>query len=457
MTRFFAILRDSYYEAVDGYVIYVMLVLSVFLLLIFASLSFTPEPAEAELPKLLSRFVLYIPERGQAKVVGNTQGVDFAASEIETEGADVRFRLTVSGANESFRKAVAGWKKPAEHTMKLKLPQPPKPGETEFTTKDLEFALPIPVSEEEARAVTETDKIAFLQNQFAVHLGVRNVEVTAIPGPVDEKKQQFEVRLPGARSSRAWPQQLSIFFGSINIGQVPLGPTLYIVQDQIVNGLGAGISLIVAVIITAFFIPNMIRKGSLDLLISKPIGRSQLLIYKYFGGLTFIFLLSVVNFGGSWLVLGIRSGHWDPAFLLAIPMLTFTFALLYSISTCVAVFTRSAIAAIILTLGFAFVLYVVGQAKTLADQIRALEKPPFQWPEWAYTGIDTLNQILPRYKDLDKLMGQVTAEGTLTLVERRFMDAATTVPGWGETVGLSLGYIVLFLSLACWRLSTRDG
>ena len=457
MTRFFAILRDSYREAVDGFVIYVMLVLSALLLLIFASLSFTPESAEAELPKLLSRFVLFIPERGASKVVGNTLGVDFAASDITTDGADVRFRLTVSSANESFRKAVAGWKKPAEQTMKLKLPQPPKLGETELTTKDLELALPIPVSNEEVAAVTEADKLAFLQNQFAVHLGVRSAEVTAIPGPADAKKERFDVRLPGATSARAWPQQLGVFFGGIDVGQVPLGPTLYILQDQIVNGIGAGISLIIAVIITAFFVPNMIRKGSLDLLIAKPIGRTELLIYKYLGGLIFIFLLSVVNFGGAWVVLGLRSGHWDPAFLLAIPMLTFTFALLYAISTCIAVFTRSAIAAIILTLGFAFVLYTVGQAKTIADQMRALDKPLFQLPEWVYTGIDTLNLILPRYKDLDKLMGQVTAKATLTPVELRFMDAATTAPGWGETVGLSLAYIVIFLSLACWRLSTRDG
>ena len=122
---------------------------------------------------------------------------------------------------------------------------------------------------------------------------------------------------------------------------------LWIIEDQIINGLGGAIALLISVVITAFFIPNMLRKGSVDLLISKPIGRSQLLVYKYIGGLTFMFLVTAFTVGGIWLVIALRSGFWDPSFLLVIPVLTFTFAILYAVSTLVAVFTRSAIAAMI--------------------------------------------------------------------------------------------------------------
>src|SRR5207248_2187452 len=130
------------------------------------------------------------------------------------------------------------------------------------------------------------------------------------------------------------------------------------IQDQIVNGIGALVALCLSVVITAFFIPNLMRKGSIDLLVSKPIGRVQLLVYKYVGGLTFIFLVSVFTIGGVWLVMAARSGMWDPSFLFVIFALTFTFAILYAVSTAVAVYTRSAIASILVTFAFMFVMWL---------------------------------------------------------------------------------------------------
>ena len=54
----------------------------------------------------------------------------------------------------------------------------------------------------------------------------------------------------------------------------------------------------------------MLRKGTVDMLVVKPIHRVALLLYKYIGGLTFIFLNTVVAIGGVWLALGLRSGIW---------------------------------------------------------------------------------------------------------------------------------------------------
>lgn len=463
--QFFAILRDSFREAVDGFVIYVMLVLSVILLIGIASLSFEPVAADKVIPEMVSRqFLLFLPESGEAKVIGTTYGVNYEPSEIQTEGSTVRFRLKVKGTTgkddeaDGFRKAVAAWQKPPGKTVKLAVPKDGKPPKfDDGENPNFELAEPIAVSAEEAAAVTPAKMAEFLQNQFAVHLGVFSAEVSKIEEPTDKGVYLFDVNLPHATSARGWPQKVGVFFGGIEIGEVGLGQTIYILEDQIVNGIGSAVSLMIAVVITAFFIPNLVRKGSFDLMVAKPIGRVQLLLYKYLGGLIFIFLLSILNFGGTWLIIGLRSGYWDPMFLLAIPVLTFTFALLYALSTLVAVFTKSAIASIILTLGFAFLLYVVGQIKSIADQLRARPDAPFKWPDSAYSIIDAVNMVLPRYKDLDKLMSQVTAKGTLTPLEQRFQTAVLEIPSWGEAVGLSLVYIAVMLAIACWRFSTRDG
>ena len=192
-----------------------------------------------------------------------------------------------------------------------------------------------------------------------------------------------------------------------------LGQVLYIIEDQIINGLGGAVALLIGLIITSFFIPNMLRKGSVDLLISKPIGRSQLLIYKYIGGLTFVFLVTTFTVGGIWLVIALRSGFWDPSFLAVIPILTFTFAIVYAMSTLVAVFTRSAIAAMILSIGFMLFLYIVGQVKTIFDVIRIGRAVRADARVGVHAG-GHAQQLLPRYKDLDKL--------TSKLISRRDAD-----------------------------------
>ena len=464
--KFLAILRDSFREAVDGFVIYVMLALSGLFLLLLASLSFTPALPDKVLPDVLQRFVLFLPDRGDAKVIGTTQNVEYTASNIRQDGSTVTFRLTAKagkagedGGSDTFRHSVAAWTKAPGETLKMPSPKIGNAEGKQFdgTKPEMELARPITISPSEAAGVDDPLMADYLKNQFYTHLGVSDAEVGRTDGPTGEREYAFDVTLPGATSSRGWTQELSLFFGGANLGEVPLGGTLYILEDYIVNGIGAAITLMIAVIITAFFIPNMLRKGSMDLYIAKPIGRSELLIYKYLGGLIFIFLLSVVNFGGTWVVLGLRSGHWDPRFLLAIPVLTFSFALLYAMSTMVAVFTRSAIASIVITLGFAFLLYVVGKAKSIADELRAIPNTPIKWPDWVYTVIDGLNAALPRYKDLDKLMSKVTADGTQTPLSLRVQDIVYDYPSWSAAIGVTVGYIAVMLTLSCWRLSTRDG
>ena len=78
-------------------------------------------------------------------------------------------------------------------------------------------------------------------------------------------------------------------------------------------------------------------------------------------------------------------------------------------------------------------------------------------PGWAFTLVDTLNDVLPRYKDLDKLTTKLLSAGTLTPAEMqsRGLDVIE-YPSWASTFGVSLAFIALMLGLACWRFQKRD-
>jgi ABC-type transport system involved in multi-copper enzyme maturation permease subunit len=321
----------------------------------------------------------------------------------------------------------------------------------------LEIVEPAKATAAELMAVTDEQMAEFLKYQFATYVGISESDVTLTRKPdVAEPNFKFDVRLKNLAGARGWPHTMRVFFGASGpIKGVPLGASLYVIQDVVVNGIGAAVTLMLSVVITAFFIPNMLRKGSLDLLISKPIGRVQLLVYKYVGGLLFIFILSTFTIGGVWLVMALQSGHWDPRFLLVIPILTFTFAIVYSVSTVVAVFTRSAIAAILVSLAFMLGLYIIGKAKSFVDVNKITHD--FDLPEWFDTLVDTLNNVLPRYKDMDKLTSRLIVESTLPYGDARMQGLLVEAPSWGGAIGVSLVFIVLMLSLASWRLVNRDG
>jgi len=475
MTKFFAILKDSFREAVDGFVIYAMLGMSTLVILIVGSMSFTPVAAEKAFNTIVSsrEFALIFSDRGRSRAMGiGSSDNKYAASDVQSISGGYKLRVavtakpnngTVNGKpdlsqGDTFRKTVAIWSKMPGQTIKAReiAGKQDKGGKNGQPVPDIEFNLEQSASTDEQKAVSDADMEAFLKNQFSLMAGM-DVTASRVNAGVEEPNYAFEVTTTGGSAVRGWPHTTKIFFGAVTItDETSLGRVLYIIEDQIINGLGGAIALLIGLIITAFFIPNMLRKGSVDLFISKPIGRSQLLIYKYIGGLTFVFLVTTFTVGGIWLVIALRSGFWDPSFLAVIPILTFTFAIVYAMSTLVAVFTRSAIAAMILSIGFMLLLYIVGQVKTIFDSLRT-GGPSERMPEWAFTLVDTLNNCLPRYKDLDKLTSKLITEGTLTQGEMRMSGIGLLqLPSWTGTFGVSLIFIVLMLAISCWRFNKRD-
>lgn len=105
----------------------------------------------------------------------------------------------------------------------------------------------------------------------------------------------------------------------------------------------AGLCLLLAIFSSSSFIPNMLEKGNIDLLLSKPVSRTQLLWGKYFGGTVVVLLNISFLLIGIWLTISIKFGYWDFSFLSVILVVTFTFAVLYSIIVLFGILTKSSI------------------------------------------------------------------------------------------------------------------
>lgn len=470
MRTFFAVLKDSFREAVDGFVIYIMLALAFLTIILVASISYKPVGTDPFLGKSIKGFVIFVPDKGQAKAISGVGGLEYEATGAKVNGTDVLFDLEVAkkpgpldmlnpkmAGIHPLRAAVAGWLKKPYKSEKVKLPAAILKGggntKDDGAMKELEAALQPDVSMEDIQAVTDEQTVDFLKNQFAVHYGCGDVKIRKRDGG-DVNKLVFEIEAIGLTTTRGWAHDVGVLFGAHTIKEVQLGSAVHVVLDSLVNGIGGAILLLISVILTSFFIPNMLRKGTLDLVVSKPIGKVQYLLFKYVGGLIFIAIISTIAIGGVWLMTGIRSGIFDPRFLITIPALILTFALLYAFSTLIGVLTRNAIASMLLTIFFALVLWLIGQAKSIVDVLRAVEPGNF---ETAGDIADILNNASPRYKDLDKLTSKIIGEGVYTPIMLRFQDLIVESPSYGATIGITLLYIAIFLGLASWRHNTRDG
>jgi len=293
------------------------------------------------------------------------------------------------------------------------------------------------------------------------------------------------VARPGADLLLLWPHRVTIFGDALELTPAegaPLGLEVFVLQKLLATGLGGTILLLVCVIVTAGFVPAMLRRGTLDLLLVRPVRRWQLITGKFAAALLFVAGLLGMLVTATWLVTGIVSGVWIPGILLAEASLLLFFALLLSVSVCAGVITRSAPAAMLVTVAYWAVLFIVGMLHaqaagsrlreelagtprplTVADALRGRtgprrpvepERRPFHRSAVGRT-VESLYAVLPHTTDLDamvdrQLMRSFAVGGRL----RRLLESGEF--SWRSGVGLTLVHLAAFLVTACVLFARRD-
>ncbi len=160
----------------------------------------------------------------------------------------------------------------------------------------------------------------------------------------------------------------------------------------------AGLCLILAIFASASFIPIMLEKGNIDLLLSKPVSRSQLIWGKFWGGLLVVFLNIAFLIIGVWLIISLKFSYWNPSFLLIILITTFTFAVLYSLIILFGVLTKGS------TLGMMVAYFIFIILSPLLDSSQGKLGFLIQSKFWKAI-IDGIYYIVPKTSEL---MGKIS-------------------------------------------------
>lgn len=503
MTKPIAILRDSLREAWDSKTLLVMLVLAFLFLIIIASIGYTqatPQSVFEDYLEDLSEPALRT-DRGK-RILPMTRGPDGGPPRALAKYTLTNFKVVKEAShfpNGEYEFTVVvepldPARKDNPEAEEGKKGDPKKDGAKKDEAKKDEagpqadgFQTAVALWHEdgtgkfvkvEGRNELDPSKVKVLigsvtddmvKDYFATELERRTqVPVTGLERVPGDKPGDwvFKIRTGPSTEPRVWPVKLSLLFGVYESDTpLPLGVILYLIQDIVISSVGGMIIILIAVIVTAFFIPNMLRPGSVVMLLSKPINRGTLLLFKYFGGLFFVLILSAFVVGGVWLITGIRAGVWAPGVWAVVPLMTLSFAILYAVSTLAAVLTRNSIVAILVTVAFGGLLWLVGKVESVAqifrfqaDAVAELKKEEPQYPMWTKIS-GGLNRALPRWHDIDVLSGNAVMNSLMTLKQQEAQGASALqkhLPSWGGTIGVTAIWIVALLGIACWRFSTKD-
>lgn len=130
------------------------------------------------------------------------------------------------------------------------------------------------------------------------------------------------------------------------------------------------VTTILALVSTAGIITDLISGGTIEPVLSKPIGRVRLFLTKYLTGLLFVALQILVFSLGCFVVLGIRGGAWEFGLFMALPIVLAFFSFLFSFCALVGLITRSTIASLLLTMLFWSMIFVVNLGDNIMLQQR---------------------------------------------------------------------------------------
>lgn len=224
------------------------------------------------------------------------------------------------------------------------------------------------------------------------------------------------------------------------------------IQSGILSIILGSFGVLVSLVVCAGFIPDMLAKGSLDLVLARPIGRGRLLLYKYAGSLWFILLVALAMVGGSWLMLRIRTGYAAPGYLAAVPLVTLIFAVLFSVVTLFGVLVRSPGIATLMglaTWGFS------SAVTRFHDNLAQAGAPPDKFPGWVLDVLQVLYLALPKTLRLELLGNHLLMPHAGT---RQAQDIAEQVArvDWLLDMGTTGLFTCVVLGLAVWVFQRRD-
>jgi len=149
--------------------------------------------------------------------------------------------------------------------------------------------------------------------------------------------------------------------------------------------------IFLSIFATAGLVPSMLEKGSIDLLLSKPLRRIEILVGRSIGALSIVFINIAYLILGVWFILGLKTGMWIFDILYIVPLICLVFVIIYAWMVLWGVLLSNSALTIMLT----YLMYGISAALLARDQIYAFLSSKV----WGYI-LDFFYYLFPRISEM---------------------------------------------------------
>jgi len=194
-----------------------------------------------------------------------------------------------------------------------------------------------------------------------------------------------------------------------------------------------------AIFATAHLVPRMQEKGTIDLYLSRPVGRVQLLLARYCAGLLLAASNVVYLMVSVWAIVAWKTGVMNARFLFAGAIIMLVIATLLAFAFLIGVITSSTAVSIMTTYGvFLFSAALVGHKNYAA----AVSK---EWQAWL---IDGMYWVFPKTAELAQAVVAFVAGDAVPARMARSLSLAPFL----TTAAFGIGC----LALASWLFTRKE-
>ena len=183
--------------------------------------------------------------------------------------------------------------------------------------------------------------------------------------------------------------------------------TVVVTGQSIFAGMLYVLGVFLAVFATGSQVPNLQRRGTVDLYLTRPITRTHLLLGRFLGATTLVIVNLLFLCGGVFLIISLKTKVWNPRFLVAMGLILVVFLSFLGFMYLVGVLSSSTSLSIMLP----YALYMVSMPLAAHDHIAAAMDSRF----WANV-VHGLYWVLPKTAEIGRdLTAYVLGRTTPTL------------------------------------------
>jgi ABC-type transport system involved in multi-copper enzyme maturation permease subunit len=171
--------------------------------------------------------------------------------------------------------------------------------------------------------------------------------------------------------------------------------------QKLIRGVYGGIAaylyvwgMVIAVFASSGLIPSVLEPGRIELLLSKPISRTHILLGRYAGNVLVVSCNIAYLVIGVWLIFGFKTGIWEGRFLITIFTTIFIFAVLLAVVALVGVVFESAALATMITVALMIMSAILAQTNTMMKLLSS---------EWSRSIWRLLYWVFPKVYDMGNM------------------------------------------------------